>query len=70
MVIKRKMDAKAWVRKYFKAASEDIIFLLAIKGIKDNKLTSSPTQAPNQEEEETEIRVPKIKVEIKSRRVE
>jgi hypothetical protein len=57
------------VRKYFSAASEDIIFLLAIKGIKDNRFTSNPIHAPNQVEEEIEIRDPKIIIEIKRSRV-
>lgn len=56
-------EAKAWVRKYFNEASVDIkLFVLIIKGINDNKLISNPTQAPNQELEETVIIVLLIKV--------
>lgn len=36
------------------------------RGIKDNRLISNPIQIPNQEEEEMEISVPKIKVKKKS----
>lgn len=36
--------------------------MLIIKGINDNKLISNPIQAPNQEVEETVIRVPLIRV--------
>jgi hypothetical protein len=57
------------VRKYLRAASEDIIFLSAIRGIKDKRFTSNPTHAPNQEEEDTEIRDPKIRVEMNNSRV-
>jgi hypothetical protein len=38
------------------------LFVSIIKGIKDNKLISSPIQAPNQELEEIEIKVPLINV--------
>jgi hypothetical protein len=56
-------EAKAWVRKYFKADSVANWFDLSdIKGIKDNKLISKPIQEPNQEEEDTAIKVPVIKV--------
>lgn len=56
-------EAKAWVKKYFNEASVDIKLLLSlIRGIKDNKLISSPIQALNQELEETVIIVPVIKI--------
>lgn len=56
-------EAKAWVKKYLREASDDIkLFVLIIKGINDNKLISNPIQAPNQEVEETVIRVPLIRV--------
>jgi hypothetical protein len=56
-------EAKAWVKKYFKEASEENkLFVLIIKGIKDNKLISRPIQAPNHEEEETVNKVPLINV--------
>ena len=65
---KNKMDeAKAWTRKYFKEASVDKIFLLVdINGMNDNKLISNPIHAPNQEVEDTAIKVPIIRVKIKS----
>lgn len=60
---KKMAEANAWVRKYFKEASvESKLFVSIIKGIKDNKLISSPIQAPNQELEEIEIKVPLISV--------
>ena len=60
---KRIEEAKAWIKKYFKAASEDIkLFVLIIKGINDNKLISNPIQAPNQEVDEIVIKVPLVKV--------
>jgi hypothetical protein len=45
------------------------MFLLTIKGIKDKRFTSNPIHAPNQEEEEMEIKDPKIIIEIKRSRV-
>lgn len=58
-------EAKAWIKKYFKAASLDIKLLISIiKGIIDNKLISSPIHTPNHELAEIEINVPKI-IEIK-----
>ena len=60
---KKIAEANAWVRKYFKEASvESKLFVSIIKGIKDNKLISNPIQAPSQELEETEIKVPLISV--------
>jgi hypothetical protein len=60
---KKIAEANAWVRKYFKAASVDNrLFVSIIKGIKDSKLISSPTQAPIHELAEIEIKVPLIKV--------
>jgi len=56
-------DPSAWIRKYFKADSEEYrLFLEEIKGINDKRFSSSPTQAPNQEEEEIDKVVPKNKV--------
>jgi len=52
-------DPKAWIRKYFNADSEEYWFLFEeIKGINDKRLSSKPTHAPNQEEEETDKVVP------------
>jgi phosphomevalonate kinase len=54
-------DAKAWVIKYFKDASEENKFFdLVIKGIKDKRLISNPIQILNQEEEEMATIVPII----------
>lgn len=54
-------EAKAWVKKYFREASEENKFFdLIIKGIKDNKLISNPIHILNQDEEEIVIVVPKI----------
>lgn len=58
---KRTVEAKAWVKKYFKEDSVDFKLLLSlIRGIKDNKLISKPIQAPNQELDVTVINVPII----------
>lgn len=59
------VEAKAWVKKYFKEASVDIKLLLSLnRGIKDNKLISKPIQAPNQELDVTVINVPIIIIVI------
>jgi len=56
-------EPNAWIKKYFKADSEEYwLFLEEIKGINDKRLSSSPTQAPNQEEEEIDKVVPINKV--------
>lgn len=56
-------DPNAWIRKYLRADSEEYwLFLEEIKGINDKRLSSSPTQAPNQEDEETDKVVPKSRV--------
>lgn len=64
MELNRKIaEANACVRKYFKEASvESKLFVSIIKGINDNKLISNPIQAPSQELEEIEIKVPLINV--------
>lgn len=57
------LEAKAWVKKYLRAASEvNKLFVFIIKGIKDNKLISKPIQILNQEEDEILIIVPKINI--------
>lgn len=63
---KSKAEARAWTKKYFRAASAENWLLWVIKGIKDNKLISKPTQAPNQDVEEIAINDPIIKVDRKS----
>lgn len=56
-------DPRAWIRKYFKAASEDDDDnLVDIRGINDIKFSSNPIQAPNHEEEEIERIEPKINI--------
>lgn len=58
-------EPKAWIRKYLRADSEEYwLFLDEIKGINDNKFSSRPTQAPNQEDEEIDNTVPINKVDI------
>lgn len=53
----------ACTKKYFNAASEENwLFFEEIRGIKDKRFSSSPTQAVNQEGEEIVKIVPKIKV--------
>lgn len=44
---------------------ENKFFLSIMRGINDNKLISRPIHIPSHEEEEIEIKVPKIKVEKK-----
>lgn len=57
-------EANAWIRKYFKDASVvNILSLLEIRGINDNKLISNPIHAPNQEFDEIVINNPLIKVD-------
>lgn len=64
---KKLMEAIAWVKKYFKAASEAIILLEeVINGINLNKFISNPIQAPNQELAEIAIIVLKINMNIKN----
>lgn len=56
-------DPNAWIRKYLRADSEEYwLFLEEIRGIKDKRLSSSPTQAPNHEDEEIDKVVPISKV--------
>lgn len=58
------LEASAWVRKYFKDASdENKLFNFIVKGIKDNKLISNPIHTLNQDEEQILIIVPKNKVD-------
>lgn len=55
------VDAIACVIKYFNDDSDDrVLDLLAINGIIDNKLISSPSHIPIQEYEEIDTRVPII----------
>lgn len=60
---KKIKEAKAWTRKYLILDSVEVkLFVLIIKGIKDNKLSSKPIHIPIQEEEEIVIIVPEINV--------
>lgn len=53
------LEARAWVRKYFRAASEDFKLLISfIKGINAIKLISNPIQMLNHELAVTANRVP------------
>lgn len=59
-------DPRAWIKKYFKAASEEYwLFFLIIIGIKDIKFNSRPIQAPNQDTDLIEIKVPVSRVATK-----
>lgn len=61
---KRTLEASACVRKYFNDASEENkLFNFIVKGIKDNKLISSPIQTLNHDEEQILIIVPKNNVD-------
>lgn len=56
------IDAKAWVIKYFNAASEESIFLLLeIRGIIASRFISRPIHILNQLNAEIEIKVPSIR---------
>lgn len=60
------VEAKAWVIKYFKEASEENRFLcLFIRGIIDRRLISKPNHIPIQERDEIEINDPII-IEVKN----
>jgi hypothetical protein len=62
IVNNRIAEAKAWVKKYFRLASEvNKLFEFKHRGIKDKRLISNPIQILNQEEEEILIIVPVIK---------
>lgn len=64
---KKLMEAMAWVRKYFKDASEfNKLLELEIRGINLNRLISNPIQHPIQELDEIEIKVLKIKINKKN----
>lgn len=64
---KKLIDAIACVKKYFKEASEVKRLLeFEIRGINLNKLISNPIQHPIHELEEIEIKVLKIKINMKN----
>lgn len=59
-------DARAWVMKYLREASEENkFFLLFIRGIIDNKLISKPIHIPTHVFADTAISVP-ITIKIKN----
>ena len=60
------LEAIAWIKKYFKDASEEKeLFSFIDKGIKERRLIAKPIQILNQEVEEILIIVPKTR-EIKN----
>lgn len=62
-LVSKIIELKAWIKKYFSAASEENEFRFdRIKGIKDIVLSSSPSHLVNQVADETAIVIPKIKV--------
>lgn len=63
-IIKIKLiEEMAWIKKYFKAASEDSKFFeLEIRGINLIRLISNPIQHPNQELAEMVIKVLKKRI--------
>ena len=60
----RIVEAKAWIRKYLIADSARKGHnLVVINGIKESRLSSNPSQDPNQDVEEIERAVPVNNVE-------
>lgn len=60
-------EAIAWVKKYFKAASEDRTFeVLEINGMKERRLISKAIHAENQDPEDITINVLSIRDEKKN----
>lgn len=56
-------EPKAWIKKYFKADSDEHWFLLfIINGINDIKFNSNPTHAPNHDGAEIDRNIPIINV--------
>ena len=61
--INKIVEPSAWIKKYFKAASDEyLLFFTEISGIKDNKLSSSPIQAVNHDLAQIDIKSPNNKV--------
>lgn len=59
-------EEKAWIKKYFKADSDEyLFFLFIINGIIDNRFNSNPTQEENHEKEEIAKIDPRIRVDKK-----
>lgn len=58
------LEAIAWVKKYFREASEENkLFNFIVRGIKDNKLISNPIQTLNHDDDLTLINVPRNNVD-------
>ena len=58
------VEARAWIKKYLIADSaRNGHNLVVIRGVKDNKFSSNPNQAPNQDVEEIDKKVPVNNVE-------
>lgn len=67
IVVNRKIDANAWIKKYFRVASFPCWLCLSIiSGIKAIKLSSSPTHTEIQVEEEIEMMVPETNMTKKT----
>lgn len=61
-----KEEPKAWIKKYFRAASEEYReFLDIIKGINDKRFNSRPVHTLNHEREEKARSVPNNNIEKK-----
>jgi len=65
LIIKR-VEARAWIRKYLiEASTRGFLTLISMRGAILIKFISSPNQLVNQELADTAIKVPSINVEIK-----
>ena len=63
----KRAEPRAWIRKYFKAASEEYVSYLDVRrGTNEIRFSSSPSQQPNQDELEIVIKIPKFKVKKKN----
>lgn len=63
-------EPKAWIRKYFKAASAAYILSFdEIIGIKDRRFNSNPIQAVNHDGDEIAIKTPNIRVHMNNIRL-
>jgi len=62
----RKVEARAWIKKYLiEASTRGFLTLMSIRGVILIRLISRPSHLVNQELADTATKVPKIKVEIK-----
>ena len=61
--ISNTVDPRAWIKKYFRAASDEYwLSFIEIRGIKERRFSSSPIQTPNQDLDPTEIAIPSTNV--------